>query len=210
MKSRHSSNRPNLWRKTFKRMMILLATFLLVGCVWFGYTQYKIAQAGGESTGEKTDVGIVLGASMWGANPSPGLRERLDLAVKLYQEGRFEYILVTGGKGGSQDMYSEAEGSKRYLVEQGIPEERVLEEDQSTSTLENLLYSKTILSNNQWDSITIITHDFHGTRAREIAESLQYAAIEVETVQSKVLSPIWHPLRESLAYTKWKWDRLWL
>ncbi|TVX94635.1 YdcF family protein [Paenibacillus agilis] len=210
MKSRHSSKRSSLWRTALKRIIILLTIFLLLGCVWFGYTQFKIGQAGGVSTGEKTDVGIVLGASMWGANPSPGLRERLDLAVKLYQEGRFGYILVTGGKGGSQDLYSEAEGSKRYLVKQGIPKERVLEEDKSTSTLENLLYSKTIISNNQWDSITIITHDFHGTRAREIAETLQYAEIEVETIESKVLSPVWHPLRESLAYTKWKWDRLWL
>ncbi|WP_028593638.1 YdcF family protein [Paenibacillus assamensis] len=210
MKSRHSSKRSNPWRKMFRRMVILFAVLLLVGCVWFGYTQFKIAQAGGASTGQKTDVGIVLGASMWGAKPSPGLRERLDLAVKLYQEGRFEYIVATGGKGGSQDLYSEAEGSKRYLVEQGIPQERVLEEDQSTSTLENLLYAKAIVLNNQWDSITIVTHDFHGTRAREIAETLQYAAIEVETVNSEVLSPVWHPLRESLAYTKWKWDKLWL
>lgn len=179
--------------------------------LWCLYTQWKIADAGGSARlSGPADVGIVLGASLWGDVPSPGLKERLNLVVQEYEAGRFQEIIVTGGYDTPQSTVSEAEGSKRYLVEQGIPEEHIWLESKSTSTLENLQYAQNIMVEHGWHTATIMTHTFHGTRAREIAEALDYDAIEIITVKSHVLSPIYHPARETLAYTKWKWDELWL
>ncbi|MGZ9584143.1 YdcF family protein [Paenibacillus marinisediminis] len=201
------SPRKILFRKLKNIGLVLLSLFI----VWTLYTQWKIAEAGGEARlSDPADVGIVLGASLWGNAPSPGLKERLDLVVEQYNAGRFDDIIVTGGYDSSQSELSEAEGSKLYLMEQGVPEARIWLEPNSTSTLENLQFSKSIMDEHDWNTATIMTHSFHGTRAREIAEALDYDAIEVVTVKSKVLSPIWHPMRETLAYTKWKWDELWL
>lgn len=194
-------------KKLVKIAGVLLSALLL----WCFYTQWRIADAGGsERLSNPADVGIVLGASLWGDVPSPGLKERLNLVVEHYEEGRFEDIIVTGGYDTPESTVSEAEGSKRYLVEQGIPEEHIWLEPNSTSTLENLQFAQDIMQEQGWQTATIMTHTFHGTRAREIAEALDYEAIEVITVKSRVLSPIYHPIRETLAYTKWKWDELWL
>jgi len=187
-----------------------LALLLILG-LWTAYTQWRISEAGGDQRlAEQADVGIVLGASLWGNEPSPGLKERLNLVVEQYEAGRFEDIIVTGGLDTLQSELTEAEGSKIYLVEQGIPEEHIWLEMTSTSTLENLQNAQTIMNQHGWQTATIMTHDFHGSRAREIAEALHYEDIEVITTKSKVLSPIYHPIRETLAYTKWKWDELWL
>lgn len=200
-------------KRRIPKVIISLLIIVLIGIGWTGYTQLQIAKAGGASTHEPTDVGIVLGAAMWGERPSPGLTERLQLAVELYNQGRFKEIIVTGGKGHQSDPYSEAEGSRNYLVEHGIPPEHIHLENESTSTLENLKFTQPLLAKmNAGDesTVTIITHDFHGTRAREIAEKLGYSYVNVETVSSQVLSPFKYFSRETLAYTKWKWDELWL
>lgn len=199
------------WKAWLKRGMIVAAIVVLLLGIWFAYTQLKIAEGGGPARlDSKADVGIILGSSLWGDVPSPSLKERLNLVLQQYNEGRFDQIIVTGGLDTPQSRYTEAEGSKLYLIEQGIAEDRIWLESKSTSTLENLKFAKSIMTEQNWSSATIMTHDYHGMRSREIAEALDYESIEVLTIKSKVLSPIWHPIRESLAYTKWKWDELWL
>lgn len=198
-------------RLVMKKLLKIAGVFLSVLLIWSLYTQWKIADAGGSKRLDApADVGIVLGASLWGDEPSPGLKERLNLVIEQYQAGRFQDIIVTGGYDTPQSTVSEAEGSKRYLVQQGIPENHIWLEDQSTSTLENLQNAQEIMKKQDWHTATIMTHNFHGTRAREIAEALNFDDIEIFTVKSKVLSPVYHPVRETLAYTKWKWDKLWL
>lgn len=209
---RRSANNMGRARRWVRNILLSIVVIVLIGAGWLAYTQFQISKAGGASSQEVTDVGIVLGAAMWGERPSPGLAERLERTAELYQEGRFKEIIVTGGKGAPSDPYSEAEGSKRYLESLGVPSEHIHLENESTSTLENLQNAKAILAAmyEEHSSVTIITHDFHGTRAREIAEKLAYSRINIETVTSRVMNHLWYFSRETLAYTKWKWDELWL
>src|SRR5690606_15628957 len=88
-------------------------------------------------------AGLVLGAALWDGRPSPALRERLDLAYQMYREGWVQYLILSGGKG--DEGPSEAEGMKQYLVEKGIPPDRLLLEDKSRNTAENIANSKKIL-----------------------------------------------------------------
>ncbi|WP_028546684.1 YdcF family protein [Paenibacillus taiwanensis] len=193
-----------------RRIVLLIGALLLLGLLWTGYVLWKITGTSDGTPLATSDVGIVLGASLWGDEPSPGLKERLDLMVKLYNEGRFKQVIVTGGKDTPTATYTEAEGSKRYLIAHGIPESVIWLENSSTSTLENLQFAQPIVREHQWSSVTIVTHNFHGNRAYEIAAKLGYEQLHVETVASKVLSTVYHFGRETLAYTKWKWDELWL
>ncbi|MDK8179745.1 YdcF family protein [Paenibacillus sp. UMB4589-SE434] len=206
------SARKNKSRKTvlIRKLVLLVGFLLLLGLLWTGYVLWKITSSSDANSLATSDVGIVLGASLWGDEPSPGLKERLNLVVKLYNEGRFKQIIVTGGKDTPTATYTEAEGSKRYLIAHGIPESVIWLENSSTSTLENLKFAQPIVREHQWSSVTIVTHDFHGNRAYEIADKLGYEQLHVETVASKVLSTFYHFGRETLAYTKWKWDELWL
>ncbi|MCM3702758.1 YdcF family protein [Paenibacillus macerans] len=157
---------------------------------------------------QPADVGIVLGASLWGDVPSPGLQERLEQSIQDYKAGKFKLFLLTGGRDTPNSKYTEAEGMANYLERRGIPQEKILLENEATSTFENLKFSKTIMEEHGYDSALIITHTYHGNRALEIAEAFGYHDPKLSLKKSQVLKPIPNTVREILAYTKWKMDQL--
>lgn len=198
-----NSSKSRTWLR--RSLYGVLALFLL-GIVWSTYVYYQINRA--ESTvKDATDVGIILGASMWGDHPSPGLRERLEHGLKLYKEGMYDYIIVTGGLDAPGLKYTEAEGMRNYLVEEGVPERDIFLENEATSTYENLLFSQRIMKEHDWSSAIIVTHDYHGTRSLEVAETLNYENPTMALTTSTVLPMGKHKGREILAYTKWTVDR---
>ncbi|MBO8163722.1 MAG: YdcF family protein [Brevibacillus sp.] len=184
----------------------LWLTLPLVLIAWCGYVLYQIEQVEKHAEAHKADVAIVLGAAVWGDRPSPGLRERLDKAYWLFEQGYTPYLLVTGGIGEGTQV-SEAEVSRQYLIEKGVPEENILVEDQSTSTYENLRNSLPLMVQHQLQTACIVSHGYHLARALEIAETLNIDAHPVAAPTS-TLNILYHKAREVLAYSKWKLDQL--
>lgn len=90
------------------------------------------------------DAVIVLGAGIHGERVSLPLARRLDIAIAYHKRNPDAVIVVTGGQG-RQELITEALAMERYLVERGVPQDRILQEDKSTSTLENLAFAKAIL-----------------------------------------------------------------
>lgn len=113
------------------------------------------------------DYIIVLGAQIYERGPSAVLRFRLDKAVEYLNENPRTKCIVSGGKG-SNEPCSEAEGMEKYLIRQGIPEERILKEKKSTTTAENIQYSKKFIKSKE--SVGIVTNNFHMFRALQIAK----------------------------------------
>ena len=70
------------------------------------------------------DAIVVLGAAQYNGHPSPVLKARLDHAIVLYRRRLAPRIIVTGGVG-TGDSVSEAEVSRRYLVEHGVADAAV-------------------------------------------------------------------------------------
>lgn len=197
--------------QTTKRGSIILRVVLLLficGLVWLSYTQWVIHSIRQPGELPHSDVGIVLGAVLWDNKPSPALKERLDHALQLYQEGKFDQFIVSGGLDHPTLTLTEAEGMANYLMDKGVPKNRIILENQATSTYENLLYSQELMSARGYTSAMIITHHYHGARSLEIAEFLGYKDPVVSTTDSQVLNMTWHQMRESLAYTKWKLDQI--
>ena len=113
---------------------------------------------------------IVLGAGLYGDQPTNPLRVRIEKAAEYLKENPDTILIASGGQGPDEQI-SEAECIKRYLVNSyGISEERILLEDRSTSTEENLRYSLKIIGNAD-ASVGIITNGFHEYRAGLIAEN---------------------------------------
>ena len=124
-------------------------------------TQYHAeAEAG-------ADYCIVLGAQMKSSGPSEVLRRRLDKAVEYLLANPGTMVIVSGGKG-SNEPVSEAVGMYDYLIKAGIAPERILTEDQSGNTFENLLFSGELLDKEN-DSVVLVTKNFHMFRALGIA-----------------------------------------
>ncbi|WP_442604029.1 YdcF family protein [Paenibacillus sp. KN14-4R] len=186
-----------------RNLLLLCGLLVMVALAWVGYVQWKIQSAPYGKTPDHADVGIVLGAALWKDVPSPGLAERLDHAADLYTKGVFSQIIVSGGMDAG-GMITEAEGMKRYLINKQVPESNISLEDRSTSTYENLLFSKQIMNEHNWQSAVIVTHHYHGARALDIANFLGLPNTYLSTTDSKVLYMPWHQARETLAFTKWK------
>ncbi|MDR6226268.1 YdcF family protein [Desmospora profundinema] len=186
-----------------RRILVILALFvcgcLLVGGIylWTLVSQYDDTPF----PTEKRDVAIVLGAALWEEEPSPALRERLEAALQLYEEGLVEVLVLSGGEG--NDGISEAEGMKRYLAAKGIPAESLLLENQAANTWENLHYSQWIIQQAGATEVYLVTHDYHMKRAMEMAKRIQMDAVPVP-VHSRVLFTPYHKTRESLAFVKFR------
>lgn len=193
-----------------KRFTLGLMILILAGLVWAGVRVWNMNTAVSTTPLQHAQIGIVLGASMWGAEPSPGLRERLDEALRLYRNGTVQRFIVSGGLDQPDFPYTEAEGMQRYLVDRGVPIQHIVLENQATSTYENLLYSQHIMEEYGWTSTVIITHSYHGPRAMEIAQFLNFDHPQMALTESKVLNMPIHQSREVLAYAKWTLQRWWI
>jgi len=124
---------------------------------------------------------VVLGAGVNGTTPSLTLRTRLDAAAAYLLAHPDIPAVLSGGQGPGEDI-TEAQAMYTALVGRGIPAERLLLEEQSTSTAENLMYSMRVLENAGLDTtgiVAIVTNDFHLFRAQLIARDVGMAAIGI-------------------------------
>lgn len=128
----------------------------------------------------KNEYAIILGAKVNGEVPSLSLQYRLEAALGYANEYPHVKFILSGGQG-TGELISEAEAMKRYLLENGVEEERLQLESTSTSTFENILYSKEMMPSSI-QAITIISSDYHLARARRIAERLN---LETDVVAAK-------------------------
>lgn len=123
---------------------------------------------------EEVDYLIVLGARLYGDVPSPSLLERLKVAHTYLEEHGNVKVVVSGGQG-SNELVSEAYAMRKYLVDNGISEDRIILEDRSTSTFENLSYSLDKIreiDKSEDLEILIASNSYHIFRSKLIAGRL--------------------------------------
>lgn len=157
------------WKKLPKAAVRGLSAVLVAGLVFFGCVEFMIAGQMNASAQPGLDYIIVLGAQVREDGPSAILKYRLDCAVKYLQESPETVCIVSGGQG-YNEPFSEAEGMREYLVSRGISKERIIKEDQSKTTEENIINSMEYIEGAA--SVGVITNDFHVFRAMQIADDL--------------------------------------
>lgn len=113
------------------------------------------------------DYVIIHGAGLInGEKISRLLQQRVDKAIVVYRKDPSPTKFIPSGGKGSDENISEAEAMKRYLLEQGIPEDDIILEDKSTTTLENLKFSKNIIDSREGRKYTaLVTSNYHVYRA---------------------------------------------
>ncbi len=169
----HSKKLMNMLPKWFKLFCVtcfvlgLLLFFTIEGLI---LTQYAASGKPG------ADYCIVLGAQWKSDGPSEVLRRRLDKAAAYLISNPNTKVIVSGGQG-MNEIISEASGMRDYLVQSGIAENRILVEDQSSNTYENLVFSSEFLDKTT-DSVVVVTNNFHVFRTLAIAKKQGYANIE--------------------------------
>lgn len=193
----------SIWRSFWKKVPRLVKG-ICIAVVAVGFTAFFIVEgciiSQMHEKGEaELDYIIVLGAQVRESGPSAALKYRLDEAVEYLEDNPKTICIVSGGQG-ANEPYSEAEGMAQYLKEQGIDASRILLEDKSLNTEQNMEYSKALIKDGA--SVGIITNDFHLFRAKQIAR--KYGLDNVCGIAAKS-TPVYLPnnmLREFLAEIK--------
>ena len=129
------------------------------------------------------DVAIVLGAAISDGEVSPVYRERINHAITLYEEKTVDFIILTGGFG-EGSYKSDSQVAKEYALSQDVPEERILIEEKSTITEENLEFSKEIMEENDLETAIIVSDPLHMKRAMLMAKDYNITALSSPTTTS--------------------------
>lgn len=167
-----------------------VVALLAIGLVCFGAVEARIIAAMNATASPELDYVIVLGAQVRESGPSRVLRYRLDKAIDYLEANPDTLCIVSGGQG-SNEPFPEAQGMADYLEEHGIDGERILEENKSTTTEENIRFSVRLIKDVTNDvgsrdtadagtdvgpiptdvSVGLVTNNFHMFRALQIAHA---------------------------------------
>lgn len=126
---------------------------------------------------------IVLGCQVRGEQPSLMLHRRIDAALG-YMQGNPDTVAVLSGGQGEGEFISEAEAIFRQLTANGIDENRLFLESFSTSTYENIAFSKDVITAYGLSTdVAVVTDGFHQYRAQFYASrmGLEPAAVSSKT-----------------------------
>jgi uncharacterized SAM-binding protein YcdF (DUF218 family) len=181
---------PKVVKITFK---IFLFSFILTFIIIEGVIIYNMRT----TSGEGADYILILGCQVNGSIPSLPLMRRANTATNYLRENRNTNVVVTGGKGPGENI-SEAEAMKRMLLQNGIEEDRIFEEQNAGSTMENLKFSNELYKLND-KSIIIVSSDYHMFRALSMAKKLNYKNVKGLPCESQLSMLPAYTLREYAA-----------
>lgn len=186
----------------------VISTLLAVGLsVIIAFASFLAIYGRNDNATYNEKTVIVLGCGIRGERVSVGLAKRLNKAYEYHLKNPEATIIVSGGQGPQEDI-PEALAMKRYLVSKGVPEDRIIMEDKSTSTITNFKYSHEIMKEKGLpdDSVVFVTNGYH------VYRGASYAKAEGLTVTHLGTDIIWYTipmnyLREMLAVLKmWVFD----
>jgi uncharacterized SAM-binding protein YcdF (DUF218 family) len=130
------------------------------------------------------DYGVVLGGYSWYdyrmAKPQfMRSSDRLWQSLKLLNQGRIKKLLISGGSGSIDAPYDkEAIHIQEFLIQMGIPKEKIIIENESKNTYENALFTKKIMDSlNTGKDVLLITSAFHMRRSLAIFKKLDYKSV---------------------------------
>lgn len=155
-----------------KKILIKVIKWLIVvGIVSFVLVEGLIIYTGNQKHNEDVDYLIVLGAGLYGEVPSPVLKTRLNVASAYLLEHDDVFVIVSGGQGLNEHI-TEAEAMAKYLWNEGVEADRIIMENQATSTFENLKYSLEMVEELKDVKVGIVTNKFHMFRSMMLAKRL--------------------------------------
>ena len=191
-------------RKLKKILMIFIILIAAVSIIVFSINAYvkvstknRIIKDNAYSNLEDIDCIIVLGAGVWGENPSPMLEDRLLEGIKLYENNVAPKIIMTGDHGRKE--YDEVNVMKKFAMDKGVPSGDIFMDHAGFSTYESLYRAKEII---EADKVIIVTQEYHLYRALYIARALGIEAYGVASDPRQYVGATYREIREILARNK--------
>lgn len=137
-----------------------------------------------DAAADHADAVLVLGARVYeSGKPSATLIERMDVAANFLETHPDAIAVLCGGQG-SNEPFPEAEAMRRYLSARGISESRLLMDDLSSNTIQNIRNAKVLLDARFPGTYqtAVISSDFHLARARRL---MRHAELDTAAIPAK-------------------------
>ena len=156
-------------------VMFIIYTYIIFGFAFVGFMMYSYVYLWLPKK-QHYDFIIIHGAGLLdGERGTPLLKRRIDKAVQAFHQSKNLHIrLIASGGQGSDEKISEAQAMYNYLVEHtDVPKEAIILEEKSTTTYENLLFSKELgeqLIDNP--RFLFVTNDYHVFRTSTYARQI--------------------------------------
>ena len=154
---------------------------------WIGAVSYWIAAGPDEPRALRADTAVVLGAAVYGDEPSPVFRERIKHALELYDSGKVRSFVLTGGKA-QGDGFTESEVAEKVIRQEAPEDAEIWLDRKSRTTRENLVEAKRLMDEADLTSAIIVSDPLHMRRAMEMAEDLGIAAMPSATPTTRYRS----------------------
>ena len=186
-----------------KRLKVALTGLLTLGFVWLIIVEVPIVASAHTDREPEAPYLVVLGAGVNGTEPSLSLLNRLE-AAKAYLDAYPETVAVVSGGQGTGEAITEAECMRLWLTENGISPVRIIKEEKSTSTYENLENSLKLIRENGGDPagpVAIVSSEYHLYRAKYMARALGADALGVAARTTYPILMINYFIREAFAVT---------
>lgn len=194
-------------RKQKPLWLKVLLGLVLAGTVTFGALFGAVLCGSHDHIRGDPQVMVILGCQVKPWGPSVLLQDRLDKALD-YLEDHPDLIIVVSGGQGPDEPVSEARCMYDYLTEHGVDGARILMEDQSHNTVENLRYTMDLLAEAGYDTtadMVVVSNGFHLTRVRMLWSRVcggDYNLSTLAAPSSHVPSRLKMYIREPLALVK--------
>lgn len=152
----------------------------------------------------KLDYIIVLGAGIKGEQVPPLLASRIDQGIEILKKNPKALVIMSGGQGKGEDI-PEGEAMARYAINKGIDESKIIIEDKSTNTKENLLFSSKLMIKES-PRVGLVTTSYHVFRALILAKDLGIRCIGFGSV-TKWYFTLNALIREFIGYLSMTWKK---
>lgn len=182
--------------------LLIYGSFIYLSYVAYGifYNLFPLAY--------QPDYIIVLGSGLIGDKVPPLLAQRLDKGLFYYEKFGKQPIMIVSGGQGNDEAISEAQAMSRYLLDKGLASDKLLLEAHSTTTLENLTFSRKLIGETQDTPprFLVVTNSFHSLRVGIYMRKLK---LKGRSVGSKTafyyLPSAWIRETAGLVLMYWKW-----
>jgi uncharacterized SAM-binding protein YcdF (DUF218 family) len=177
----------------FVRLLTVLAVFCFIDIVCSMLFLEHVRHQALSEDAAPFDAGFIF---FGGANPSvtqmnvESLR-RTDFALKLFQAGKLSRVVCLGGAYPSHG-YSGSEDMKKYLIQKGVPEDKIISEHNSYDSKSNWRAGCAILKQNHWQQVVLIASPLHVFRlkkmipAHDCGATIHFAAYDYATQNPRI------------------------
>jgi vancomycin permeability regulator SanA len=149
-------------------------------------------------------VAVVFGAGLnRDGTPSSPLRDRIDIAIQLYEEKKIKKVLMSGDN--RFVYYNEPEAMRQYALSQGLPDEDIVLDYAGRRTYDTCFRAKAIFG---LENVILVTQNYHLPRALFLCKNLNLNANGVTADQTRYLRSryIFWRVRELFASAASYWD----